>query len=324
MNLNSGEIIPNKSQKYEYVNKMLYQLKMYKGLLFLLIPPLIWYIVFCYFPMYGVVIAFKDFKVLKGILGSPWAGEYGFHHFIRFLTSYSFMRVLSNTLILSFYKLVICFPVPIVLALLINEIKNNKFKKTIQTISYLPHFMSWVVIASLVREILNPAGGVANIILNYLGQPSVNFLLESAYFRPIVILSVIWKESGWGSIVFLAAISGLDSEVYEAAEMDGANRLQKALYITIPSIIPVILIMFILKIGNILDAGFDEIINLYNPAVYDVGDIIDTYVYRVGLQDFDYSYSAAVGLFKNVVGLVLLIFTNKVTKKIGDGDYGLW
>lgn len=289
------------------------------GLYLLLLPVLAWVFVFHYIPMYGVVIAFKDYKFLKGILGSSWVG---LKYFERFVNSYQFANVMENTLVLSCLKLLVCFPAPVILALMLNEIRSRRFRRIVQSITYLPHFMSWVVISTLIIEILNPVNGIVNAIIVALGGGSRSFITEAGSFRWILIFSSLWKEVGWGSVVYLAAITGIDPAMYEAADIDGASGLQKVLYITLPSIIPVIVIMFILRIGNFLSAGFNEVVNMYNPAVYDVGDIIDTYAYRVGLVDMNFSYSAAIGLFKNVIGAILLVGANLFTKKLS-GE-GIW
>jgi putative aldouronate transport system permease protein len=295
------------------------QVMLYRGLLLLLVPSIVWFLIFQYYPMYGVIIAFKKYRILDGMLGSPWVGLANFQRLFR---SPQFLQVLRNTLLISFYKLVFGFPMPIILALLLNEITNLRFKKTIQTISYLPHFISWVVIGGLIRAVLSPTTGVVNFLLGLLNIGPINFMVEPAFFRPMVVAANIWKNVGWGSIIYLASISGIDPQLYEAAVMDGANRWRQAIHITLPSLAPVIVILFLLRIGYIMNAGFEEILNLYNPVVYSVGDIIDTYVYRVGLIDFDYSYSTAIGLFKNVLGLSLLILTNTVTKRFS--QYGVW
>lgn len=296
------------------------KMQKYSGLYLLLLPVLVYVFIFHYVPMYGVTIAFKDYKFIKGISGSPWAANNGLKYFIRFLSSSQFPRVMSNTLIISGMRLVFSFPVPILIAILINELNGKAFKRVVQSITYLPHFMSWVVISALILDIINPVNGIINSVIVALGGTSISFAIEPRYFRWILILASIWKESGWGSIVYLAAISGLDPTMYEAADIDGANRFQKIVYITLPSILPVIVIMFILRIGNFLNGGFDEIINMYNPAVYSVADIIDTYAYRVGLVDMNFSYSAAIGLFKNAIGAIMLLTTNIITRTtVGEG-----
>ncbi len=293
--------------------------KKYKGLLLMLIPGIAWFLIFKYYPMYGVTIAFKDYKLLKGIMGSPWTG---LDHFIRLFNSSQFESVFWNTLIIGIYRLVFSFPAPILFAILLNEIRHERYKKAIQSITYLPHFISWVVIAGLLQTILSPVDGVVNYVFQAFGLGPYKFLMMPGLFRGIVIGSGIWKDMGWGSIVYLAAITGIDPQIYEAATMDGVTRLKKIWYITVPSIFPVIITMFLMKVGNIMEGGRDQILNLYNPIVYSVGDILDTYSYRVGLLDFDYSYSTAISLFQNVIGLIFLYITNFITKRVS--DQGLW
>ena len=285
----------------------------------LLFIPFIFLIVFSYIPMYGIIIAFKDYRYADGILGSAWNN---FHHFKLLLNDHLFCRSFMNTLIISLYRLVIGFPAPIIFALLLNEMSNIKFKKVTQTISYLPHFISWVVIAGMVGEALSPQRGIVNSIISIFGKEPIYFLTNTTYFRPILILTGIWKEIGWGAVIYLASIASINPELYEAAEIDGANRFYKAIYITIPSMMSVITILFILHIGGILNAGFDQIFNLYNPLVYSVSDIIDTYVYRSGLIDARYDFSTAVGLFKNVIGVIFMLLTNMIVKKYS--EHGIW
>lgn len=301
-------------------NKLVRNLRLYGGLYLLILPVLIYVFVFSYIPMYGVTIAFKDYKFIKGIAGSPWANNHGLKYFIRFLSSSQFPRVMSNTVIISAMRLLISFPAPVILAILLNELRSQRFKRVVQSITYLPHFMSWVVISALLLDILNPVNGIVNAVIVALGGKAISFSIEPGYFRWLLVLASMWKEVGWGSVVYLAAITGLDLAMYEAADIDGANRFQRIIYITLPSIMPVVTIMFILRIGNFLNAGFDEIINMYNPAVYSVSDIIDTYAYRVGLVDMNFSYSAAIGLFKNVIGAMMLVITNIITRSTtGEG-----
>lgn len=285
---------------------------------FLLVPLALLFI-FHYIPMYGVLIAFKEYRIASGILGSPWNN---FQHFKDFFVTPYFGRIFSNTLIISFLRLAFGFPAPIILALLLNEVGSMSYKRVVQSISYLPHFMSWVVLASILIEVLSPQRGIVGVIFTALGKRPPNLLLNKAFFRPMLVLTGIWQGVGWGTIIYLAAISSIDPEMYEAAEIDGASRLQRALAITIPSLIPVITILFILSIGGIMSAGFDQIFNLYSPAVYEVADIIDTYVYRVGLQERRFDFATAVGLFKNVIGVALLLGTNAVTKRFS--EYGIW
>ena len=292
----------------------------YRYLFILLLAALVWTIIFKYGPMYGVLIAFKKYRIMEGVWGSPWVG---LDNFIRLFTGTTeFGEVFRNTVLISLYRLIFGFPAPILLALLLNEVYQRHFKRVVQTISYLPHFLSWVVLAGVMRSILSPSTGAVNAAITGLGGEPIFFLASKSWFVIVLITSGVWQAVGWGSIIFLAAISSVDQELYEAAIVDGAGKIRQAWSITIPSIIPVIIILFILQIGNILDAGFDQIFNLYNPAVYDVADIIDTYVYRIGLVDLNFSLSAAVGLFKNVIGLILVIIVNRLAKMFG--EYGIW
>jgi len=295
----------------------MYKMRMYYVFL---LPFIVLTFVFKYIPMYGVTLAFKDFKVLKGIMGSPWVG---FKYFQQLLGSFSFWEVLRNTLIISFEKLIFVFPMSIILAIFINEIGNSKIKKVFQTISYLPHFISWVIGASFVRDVLSLSGPV-NMIIEKLGGEAIFFLADVRFFRGVIMGSSIWKGAGWGSIVYLAAIAGIDQELYEAAEVDGAKKLQKIWHITLPGIRPTIITLFILEIGRIMSAGFDQIYNLYSSSVLSVADVLDTYTYRQGLVDFNYSYATAAGLFQNVIGFILIILTNMVVKKLSDNEEGLW
>jgi putative aldouronate transport system permease protein len=286
--------------------------------LFVLFPMATLFI-FHYIPIYGIVMAFKSFKYNLGIMGSPWNN---FDHFRRFFASPYIYRVLRNTVAISFLRILFGFPAPILFALLLNEVRKQSFKKIVQSISYLPHFMSWVVLAGIIVEIISPQRGVVGYIYSLLGREAPNILLNRQFFRPMLITTGIWQGVGWGSIIYLAALSSIDPSLYESATVDGANRFQMALRITIPSLIPVMTILIILRMGRILNAGFDQIFNLYNPAVYEVADIIDTYVYRVGILNRKYGFAAAAGLFKNVVGFALIFGTNWIIRKFS--DYGLW
>ncbi|MBO9610532.1 MAG: sugar ABC transporter permease [Paenibacillaceae bacterium] len=286
-----------------------------KYLLLLLLPVLVWYVVFAYIPMYGIIISFKDFKPLLGITGSPWVG---LRNFELLWDPYSgFVPAVKNTLIISFYHIVFGFPAPIVLALLFNELRAKLFMKVAQTISYLPHFFSWVVMAGLLSVVLSPSSGAVNEVLSWFGIDPIYFLGDKHWFRFTLVVSSIWKEIGWGTIIYLAALAGIDPDLYEAAVLDGASRWKMMLHITLPSLLPVVSIMFILRIGGIMDGGFDQIFNLYNPAVYAVADIIDTFVYRTGLTSFQYSFATTVGLFKNVIAFLLILLTNYAVKKAG-------
>ncbi len=285
----------------------------------MLLLPIIYYFIYHYIPMYGITIAFKKFSIGKGIIGSNWVG---FEHFDRLFSSPVFFNVLGNTLIISISKLLFSFPAPIILALMLNEIKNMKFRKLSQTVYYLPHFISWVVLGGIIMDILSPSTGMVNGIIKALGGQPIFFMAKSGYFRTIVVISNIWKEAGWGSIIYLAAMTSINPEIYESAMMDGAGRIRQMWSITIPSITSVIVIVFILNVGKIMSAGFEQIFVLQNNYVLDVAEVIDTYVYKVGLLQLQYSFTTAVGLFKSVVGLILVIITNRIAKMVG--EYGVW
>jgi putative aldouronate transport system permease protein len=290
-----------------------------RALLLMFIPAIAYYIVFCYTPIYGLVIAFKDYKIVKGFMGSSWVGVK------QFQTAFGdpeFFAVFRNTLMISAYKLAIGFPAPILLALLLNEIGNLRFKKVVQTISYLPHFISWVVLGGITINLLSPSTGVVNRIIMALGGKPVYFIASLRWFRTVLVATNIWKGIGWGSIVYIAAIGGVDTELYEAAALDGAGRLKQVVHVVIPSIAPVIVIMLIFAVGGIVNDDFDQVFNLYNPTVYSVGDVLSTYTYRQGLERIRYSYSTAVGLFRNVISFALVVATNAIAKHFS--EYGLW
>ncbi|WP_321166624.1 ABC transporter permease [Paenibacillus sp. Soil724D2] len=286
----------------------------------LLIPFLAWYVLFMYKPMYGLQIAFKDFSLFKGIEGSTWVG---LEHFKQFFNGPYFWRTLKNTLLLSLYQLIFAFPAPIVLALLLNEVRNRLFQKFVQTFTYLPHFISIVVVAGIVTNFLAPSTGIVNSILQLLGGEKLYFLTKPEYFRTIYIISMdIWKEMGFGAIVYIAALAGVNPALYEAAKIDGAGRFQIIWNVTLPSIIPTIAIMLILKIGQLMEVGYEAIILLYQPATYETADVISTYVYRSGLQEGQYDLATAAGLFNASVSLLLVIMANRLSKKLT--DTGLW
>lgn len=286
-----------------------------KYLFLMLVPTLVWYVIFHYGPLYGVQLAFKEFSPMKGIWGSPWVG---LEHFkFLFFQSPDFLRIFRNTVLISLYNIVFGFPAPIILALLLNELRFKFFKRIAQSISYIPHFFSWVVLAGIITVMLSPSEGPVNYILKMLGMEPIYFLADTQYFRSTLVATGIWKEIGWGTIIYLAALSGVDPTLYEAAKIDGASRPKQTWYITLPSILPVITIMFILSLGGILNAGFDQIFNLYNPAVYEVADIIDTYVYRAGILGAQFGLTTAVGLFKNIIGITLVLTANYIVKKLG-------
>ncbi|WP_135548807.1 ABC transporter permease [Paenibacillus cymbidii] len=290
-----------------------------KMLYLMLLLPVVHLAIFHYAPLYGIVIAFKSYKPGLGIWNSPWNG---LEHFRNMLGDFAFLRAVRNTFAISFLRLIVGFTLPIAFAMLLNEVIHTRFKRAVQSISYFPHFMSWIIVASMVVEIFSPERGVINNLIVMFGGDPILFLSSKTYFVPVLILTDVWKEVGWASILYLASIASISPELYEAASMDGANRFHRMRYITLPSLAPVIVILFLLRLGNILNGGFDQILNLYNPLVYEVGDIIDTYVYRVGLEQFQFDYSAAVGLFKNVVGLAFLIVANQFVRR--RSEYGVW
>ena len=275
---------------------------------------------FHYVPMYGAIIAFKDFNVRRGIMGSDWVGV---KNFLEFFGHPSFWPVIRNTITISLYKIAFGFPAPIILALLFNEIRTGAFKRTIQTISYMPHFLSWVVISGLVFDFLSPSTGIVNGFIKSLGQEPVYFMANPQYFRGILVISDIWKEIGWGSIIYVAAISGINTEMYEAAIVDGAGKMRQMWNITLPSIIPTIVVMLVLRIGGILNAGFEQVFMMYTPNVYAVSDIIDTLVYRLGMESAKFSLATAAGLFKSVISFVLIVLANKIANKLDDSS-GIW
>jgi putative aldouronate transport system permease protein len=294
-------------------------LKRDRWLYIFLIIPIAYYIIFKYLPMYGAVIAFKDFKIGQGILGSRWVG---LQQFNRLLRTPDFFKILKNTLALNVYALIFGFPVPIILAILLNEVRSAAFKRINQSILYLPHFISWVVLAGIFIQMLSPSTGIVNMIMRFFGVEPVYFMASSFWWPIMFVISGIWQGAGWGSIIYLAAVSAIDPELYEAARIDGANKVQQIWHITLPGIKATIAIMLILRMGSMMDVGFEHIYNLQNPAVYDVADVISTYVYRVGIQNAQYSYTTAIGLFQSVISLVLVITTNKITRMLGENS--LW
>ncbi|MFD0958052.1 ABC transporter permease [Paenibacillus chungangensis] len=283
-----------------------------------LIPGLLYFVIFKYLPMYGIMIAFQDYSPFKGIAGSPFVG---LKHFMRFFEDDAFITVFRNTLLISLYKLIFGFPVPIILALMLNEVRVLWFKRTAQTLFYIPHFFSWVIFGGIVIQVLSSKGMVNSVIAFFGGDP-ILFMAEKSFFRSILVISDILKESGWASIIYIAAIAGVDPALYEAVRMDGAKKRHEIWHVTLPGIKSTIIILFILQLGNILELGVQQVFMLYNPLVYEVGDIIDTYVYRVGLTEQKYSFATAVGLFQATVGLILIYMANFLAKRYGGG--GLW
>ncbi|MCJ8008237.1 ABC transporter permease [Lederbergia wuyishanensis] len=311
-----SSVIVRKNKK----KSVLKQIKNSWQLYVLFFLPFVYIIIFHYIPMYGVTIAFKSFNPVQGILGSPWIG---FDHFIRFFNSYEFWRVIKNTLILSFYQLIAGFPFPIILALSLNYVNKKRFKKTVQMVSYAPHFISVVVMVGIIFVFLEPRGPI-NGLLTLLGFESVHFMGNPDYFKSIYVWSGIWQSVGFSCIIYLAALSSISPALHEAAVIDGASKLQRIWHIDIPGILPITIILLILDMGNILNVGFEKALLLQNPLNLKSSEIIDTYVYKVGLVSAvpNYSYAAAIGLFKSIIGLILIYSVNKFAKKVGQES--LW
>ena len=303
----------NRAQPGKYM-KMLKTMRKHYWLYIMCIPGLAFFILFRYFPMWGILIAFQDFNIFRGFSASPWVG---FKHFTNFFNSPNFAPLMTNTLLLSFYSIIFAFPAPIILALFLNELRSKVFKRTIQTMVYVPHFISWVIVASISFMLLNSTGPI-NGLFGLFGRSPVAFLTSVGTFRPIIIIQTIWKESGWGTIVFLAALSNVDVEQYEAAIVDGAGRFQQVWHITLPAIKPTIVILFILQMGNVLDNGFDQIFLMSNAGNRSVSDVLDTFTYREGIINGMFSYTTAIGLFKSVIGIILIMGSNKLAKIAGE------
>lgn len=288
---------------------------------YMMVPGLVYYFLFEYLPMYGIVIAFQDFSLGKGILGSTWVG---IKHFAKFFSLPNAWPIIRNTILINVYELAFSFPAPIVLALLFTELKSDRYRRIAQTISYLPHFISSVIVIGMVVNFLSPSSGVINhILVRVLGfKEPIFFLSKPEWFRPVFIATGIWQGVGWGTILYLAAIAGVNPELYEAAEIDGANRFQKILYVTLPAMFPVIVTLFVLNLGGMLSVGAQRIILMYNPLIYETADVINTYVYRRGILGADFSFATAVGLFQSVIGLILVVGANKIARTVSETS--LW
>ncbi|NHN29357.1 ABC transporter permease [Paenibacillus agricola] len=310
--------LASKPKSQTFAQRFFRDFLMNKYLYLMMVPVLAYYVIFHYTPMYGAIIAFKDYTPMKGIMGSPWVG---LQHFNDFFGSYYFWRILKNTVVISSYSLIFEFPAPIILAVLINEVRNQIFKRVVQSITYMPYFISMIVICGMISDFTN-SDGVINTLLTYFGYDGRAMLQKPELFRSIYILSEIWQKIGWESIIYIAALMGIDQEQYEAARMDGASRWKQVLHITLPGIMPTIAIMFILRMGNLLNVGFEKIILLYNPVTYETADVISSFVYRKGLLEFGWSYSAAVGIFNSVLNLILLITANYISRKVNNSS--LW
>ncbi len=294
------------------------ELNKHKYIYIMLIPVVFYYIIFHYFPMYGIIIAFKDFSPIRGILGSEWAG---LAHFEQFFNSYYFWRLLRNTVLISFYDLLFGFPAPIILALILNEVRRQKFKRIVQTISYLPHFISLVVICGLVLDFVSREGLINQLIMAFGGDP-ITFMQQPGWFRTIFVSSNVWQSIGWGSIIYLAALASISPELYEAARVDGANRWHQLWHITLPGLMPTIMIMLILRVGDMMSVGYEKVILLYNASIYETADVISSFIYRKGLLEMDFSYSTAIGLFNAVINFALLISVNRMARRMSGSS--LW
>ncbi|TDF91153.1 ABC transporter permease [Paenibacillus piri] len=281
----------------------------------MLLPGVIYFLVFKYLPMWGMLIAFQDYQPFLGFSGSKWVG---LQHFRLFFEDAIFWKLFTNTLVLAFYNIIFFFPLPIVIALLLNEVRIELFKKAVQTFIYIPHFVSWVVVVGIVYMFFTTEGGLVNELLAAVGLEKIQFLASESWFRTMIILEMIWKESGWGTIIFLAALAGVETTLYEAARMDGAGRMRQLWHVTLPSIRSTIIILLILRLGSFLDLGFEQIFLMLNAMNREVGEVFDTYVYTSGIQQGRFSYSTAVGLFKSVIGLVLVLAANYLAKKFGE------
>ncbi|WP_241242748.1 ABC transporter permease [Paenibacillus whitsoniae] len=284
-----------------------------------LLPAMLYFLLFKFVTLYGEVIAFKDFRLIAGIWGSEWVG---LAHFRTLFASHDFWIVLRNTLLLNLYNLVFAFPAPIVLALLLNEVRVNWYKRMIQNMLYLPFFISWVVLGGIIVSLLSPSTGVVNVVIRSFGLEPIYFMTRPEWWPVAFSASTVWQSAGWGTIIYIAAISAIDPGLYEAAKMDGASKLRQIWHITIPGIRGTIAVLLVLQMGKVMDVGFEHVYNLQNPAVFSVADVISTYVYRTGLQNAQYSMATAVGLFQGVIGLILVVLVNKIVKKLGEG--GLW
>ncbi|WP_127540541.1 ABC transporter permease [Paenibacillus illinoisensis] len=294
-------------------------LKKHWELYLLVLPPVLYLLIFKYIPMVGVQIAFKDFSVVKGIWGSPWVG---FKHFEAFFESPNFWLLIKNTIGISFYSLIAGFPIPILLALALNEIRTGYFKKTVQMVTYAPHFISTVVMVSIIILMLSPHVGVVDKLFTLLGFPMTNFMGIPEYFKSIYVWSGVWQGMGYSSIIYIAALAGVDPSLYEAAKMDGASRLRKIWHIDLPTLVPVTVIMLILSLGSIMGVGFEKIYLMQNPLNTSASEVISTYVYKVGLIGANFSFSSAVGLFNSVINLILLIIVNGISRKVSQNS--LW
>lgn len=300
-NMQQKQLVVGKQNKKDY------------SLLLFLLPGIIFLILFRYAPMYGLITAFKDYNIFKGINDSPWVG---LKHFRQLFASSDFGRILVNTIRISVGKILVSFPLSILVAIMINEINRKHLKKAYQTILYLPHFLSWVIVAGLIQSVLSPSGGIVNQVIIAMGGTPIAFMMDNNWFPVVAILSDCWKDVGYKAIVYIAAITGISQELYEASALDGAGKIKQIIHVTIPGIMPTIIMMLVLQLGSVLNANTEQILLMYNPTVYKTGDVIGTYVYRTGLSSMNYSYATAVGLFESLVGFVLVMAGNFFSKKV--------
>jgi putative aldouronate transport system permease protein len=288
----------------------------------LLLPGIAYFIIFQYIPIYGLQVAFKDFSFRGGILGSPWADQFGMANFIRFFSVYNVGRLIANTFLLNLYSLLFAFPVPIVLAIMLHESPSAPFRRSIQTVTYLPNFISIVAIIGIMRMMLSPGSGSVNRLLGLVGVEPIYFMIEPGWFRPLYVMSGIWQTAGFGAIVYLAALSSINPELYEAAIIDGTGRIQRTWHVSIPGILPVVAILFIFNMGNMLSSGFEKVLLMQHGTNLEVSDVIGTFIYRLGLQNLEWEIATAVGLFNTVINFALLITANAVVKRVA--GTGLW
>jgi putative aldouronate transport system permease protein len=317
LNLNTwkADALVRKPKKSEIVKHLI----KHRWLYVMMIPGILYFLIFRYIPMLGIVISFQDYQPFLGFSGSKWVG---LKHFYRLFTDETFFVLLKNTLMLFLYGFVFAFPVPIILALLLNEIRKQIVKRLVQTVIYMPHFLSWVIVVSLTHIVLTTEGGIVNDFLEIIGREKINFMLSESWFRPLYTIQSIWRDAGWGTIIYLAAITGVDPSLYEAARMDGANRFRLLWHITLPGIRSVIVILSILKMGDIMDLSFDHVFLMLNAMNRNTAEVFDTYVYTVGILGGQFSYSTTVGLFKSVAGLIMVLMANRMAKKFG--EEGIW
>lgn len=303
------------SRKKNFFARLLEDMRLNWILYVLILPVFVYYVIFAYVPMYGVQLAFKDYFIKRGIMGSPWVG---FEHFQRFFSAYNFKSILLNTLGISVYGMVVGFPIPIIFALMLNYLLNNKLRKTVQMVSYAPYFISTVVICGMITIFLNPDTGIFNVIRKALGMESVNLLSKPEWFKSIYVWSGVWQGMGWSSIIYISALSGVDTQTHEAAIIDGATKIQRMIHVDLPAIKPTIVMLFILSLGSLMNVGFEKVFLLKNTLNQSAAQVISTYTYEVGLINSDYGYSTAVGLFNSVINVILLVSANWICRKFAD------